>query len=113
MWASIASRSASSSRPSCRPATASSIPWVTRRPPVQVVAAVAGDDHDAYGAEPGEEEAEQVTGGLVGPVDVLDDERDRVDRGEMAEGGQDRVEQLAALDRHAGVGRPAGQQAGQ
>jgi len=84
-----------------------------RVPAVQVVAAVARDDHDADGGQPGEQEAEQVAGGLVGPVDVLDDQRDRLVAGEVAQSGEDGVEQLAALDRYLRLGRATGQQPGQ
>ena len=49
--------------------------------------------------EPGEQEAEQVAGGLVGPVHVLDDQHDRLLGGQVGERAQHRVEQLAASTR--------------
>ena len=44
--------------------------------PVELVGAVGEDEHDRHVAEVADEEAEQVARRPVGPVEVLDDERD-------------------------------------
>ncbi|CAM5496415.1 hypothetical protein STANM309S_00324 [Streptomyces tanashiensis] len=49
---------------------------------VDVVGAVAGDDHDPAAAQGAQEVGEQVPGGGVGPVQVLQDEHDRTVGGE-------------------------------
>jgi len=67
-------------------------------PAVQVVGAVGRDDRDRADEGPAEEVGEQVAGGLVGPVGVLDhDQRGRLvgDRLEQAVHGR---EELAAVD---------------
>src|SRR3546814_9056006 len=48
-----------------------------RMPPVQVLAAIAEHPCHAIGEWSRDQEADQVAGGLVGPVHVLDDEQER------------------------------------
>ena len=65
---------------------------------VEVVGAV-GREHDDRPAEgAGEQEGEQVAGGAVGPVHVLDDDEHRALLGEVVEGAVDRVEEVGALE---------------
>ena len=62
---------------------------------VQVVGPVGGDHGRPLGPQPGQQEREQVAGGLVGPVQVFDDQQQR--RGDLrrvAERAGDGVEQL-------------------
>ena len=66
-------------------------------PAVEVVGTI-GDDEGDVREGPGEEEAEHVAGGLVGPVGVLDDDEDR---GVLGDGGQqvaERVVDVAAVE---------------
>lgn len=80
---------------------------------MQVVRAVRGEDGEAAGRAagrgplqdaPAEQEAEQVAGGLVGPVEVLDDQEERGQVGQVGEESRDALEELEAA---AGVGRGA------
>ena len=82
---------------------------------VQVVAAVAGDDEDPLPAHPAQQVAQQVPGRRVRPVQVLQDEDDRVVGGHRRDVARDGLEQLhpAHLDGRgvthgvvAGVARP-------
>lgn len=61
--------------------------------PVDVVGAVAGDDHDPAPAEGAEEVGEEVPGGGVGPVEVLQDEHDRAVAGEAFQEPQGQFEE--------------------
>ncbi len=72
---------------------------------MQVVAAVADHDRQPLIALPGEQEAQQVARGLVGPVDVLDDEQHRGRFRQPRQGTQHGFEQGSALDSVVGVGR--------
>ena len=67
-------------------------------PAVQVVAAVGRHDGDRRVEAPGEQEAEHLAGGLVGPVHVLDEEQQRGGPAEQLERGVHRREQLGAVD---------------
>ena len=64
-----------------------------RVPPVQVVAAVGSHDRHGRGEAPGEQIAEQVQGGLVGPVQVLDHQQQRRLPAELDEHGVQRLEE--------------------
>ena len=81
---------------------------------VQVVRAVGGEDGEAAGRAagggsledtPAEQEAEQVAGGLVRPVQVFEDQQQRGQVREVREKSGDALEELEAV---AGVGRAAG-----
>ena len=72
---------------------------------MQVVAAVGRHDADPAREAAGEEQGEQVAGGLVGPVDVLDDEQERGLGGEVVEGRVDRLDEVAAVDHLVARGR--------
>jgi hypothetical protein len=50
-----------------------------RMPAVQVVSAIAGDHQQPVRAEPGQQEADQIPGRGVRPVQVLDDQQQRRD----------------------------------
>ena len=65
-----------------------------RVPAVDVVAAVGGEQPDALGSAAGEQEGEELAGGLVGPVDVLDDEQDRAPASEVGEGAVDGLDEV-------------------
>ena len=65
---------------------------------VQVVGAVRRDDGDRAVEGPGEEEAEQVAGGLVGPVAVLDHDEQGAELGDGLEQRVHRAEQVGAVD---------------
>ncbi len=69
-----------------------------RVPAVDVVAAVRGDDRDPLRAQPGEQEAEQVAGGLIGPVDVFEQQQDGLQLGDRGERVENRFEQRRLLD---------------
>ena len=66
--------------------------------PVQVVTAVGGDDGDGATEAPGEQQGQQVAGGLVGPVDVLDHDEDGAHAGEVLQRRVDGLDELAAVD---------------
>ena len=62
---------------------------------MQVVGPIGGDDGHPLGPQPGQQEREQVAGGLVGPVQILDHQQQgRADLGRVAERAGDGVEQL-------------------
>ena len=63
-------------------------------PAVQVVRAVAGHDQQPLVAQPGQQEGHQIPGGRVGPVQVLDDQQHAPLFGQLAEQGEQGVEQL-------------------
>jgi hypothetical protein len=65
---------------------------------VQVVGAVGRNDRDRPVEGPGEEEAEQVARGPVGPVGVLDDQQHRAPLGDGLEQGVDGAEQVGAVE---------------
>jgi hypothetical protein len=65
---------------------------------VQVVRAVAGDQGDAAAAQGADQERDQVAGGAVGPVQVLDDQQQRGQLGQAGQQRQDAVEQLHPLE---------------
>jgi hypothetical protein len=69
-----------------------------RVPAVQVVAAVGRDDRHRRAEAPGEQEAQQLAGGLVGPVDVLEQQQHGRGRAELHQRGVDRLEQLGPVD---------------
>jgi hypothetical protein len=77
---------------------------------VQVVAAVAGHHADAGLEAAGEQEAQQLAGRLVGPVDVLDDEEQRTAAAQLLEDRVHRLEEIGAVDAVGAVGgvRPRG-----
>ena len=64
---------------------------------VEVVGAVGHDERDAR-HRTGEEEAEHVAGGLVGPVGVLDHDEDRGALGDGGEEVAERVVDVAAVE---------------
>ena len=64
---------------------------------VEVVGAVGHDERDAR-HRTGEEEAEHVAGGLVGPVGVLDHDEDRRALGDGGEEVAERVVDVAAVE---------------
>jgi hypothetical protein len=76
--------------------------WMTA---VQIVAAVAHDQGDALVAQPGEQEADQLAGGLVGPVDVLGDEQHRRALGQCGQRTEYGFEERTPLDPVIGRGR--------
>ena len=85
---------------------------------VEVVGAVGDDERDA-GKGAGEEEAEHVAGGLVGPVGVLDDHEDGRLLGDGGEEVAERVVDVAAVEGLvarrglAAADAPAGLEAGE
>ena len=86
--------------------------------PVEVVGAIGHDQRDA-GKGAGEEEAEHVAGGLVGPVGVLDDHEDGRLSGDGGEEVAERVVDVAAVEGLvarrglAAADAPAGLEAGE
>nr|WP_264674201.1 hypothetical protein [Nocardioides lijunqiniae] len=66
---------------------------------VQVVGAVGGDDRDGAVELAGEEEAEHVAGGPVGPVGVLDDQQERAALGGGLEHRVHGAEEVGAVER--------------
>ena len=69
--------------------------------PVQVIGAVGADDRHPLGAQDPAEEREQVTGGRVRPVQVLEHQQDRGRGGQLGQQSQHRAEHL--LPGHAGL----------
>ncbi len=65
-----------------------------RMAPVQVIAAVGHDDRDPVGGLAGEEVAQQLSGRLVGPVHVLDEQQQGCRETQLPECGTHRLEQL-------------------
>ena len=65
---------------------------------VQVVGAVRRHDRHRRLERPGEQEAEQVAGRLVGPVAVLDDQQHRGHRGSLLQQGVHRGEQVGPVE---------------
>ena len=85
---------------------------------VQVVGAVGADDGDALAVQHPEQEREQVAGGCVGPVQVLEDKQHRGARGKLGQQAEHGAEHLLAGQRGPvglGVAAPAAvrQQPGQ
>jgi hypothetical protein len=88
--------------------------WAQGMAAVQIVRAVRGEDRQAVGGGAGsraleepaaEQEAEEVPGGLVRPVQVFEDQQERGDVGEVGEETGQALEELQAAAR---VGRGAG-----
>lgn len=84
-------------------------------PAVQVVGAVGAQHQQPLRAQPGEQEGEQLPGGAVRPVQVLQHDQQRRRRGRVAHGTGHRVEHLQAPGvpvpcRGAGCLRRTGQQ---
>ncbi len=73
--------------------------------PVEVVGAITHDDVHGTVESVGQHEADEVPGRGVGPVGVLDHQEQRLVGGERVESGDDRGEQLGALDAVSGRGR--------
>jgi hypothetical protein len=71
---------------------------------VQVIGAVRRRHRHGRREAPGEQEAQQVTGRLVRPVHVLDDDEQRRVLGELVQRRVDRLEQLGPLDPLVPVG---------
>ncbi|MET3962191.1 hypothetical protein ABIE44_002125 [Marmoricola sp. OAE513] len=74
-----------------------------RVPSVQVVGPVRRDDRDRVLERAGEQEADQVAGGGVGPVDVLEHQQQRGGGRDPVEQSVHRVEQVTPSDRRRGV----------
>ncbi len=78
-----------------------------RMAPVQVVRPVRGDDRDPLTVQHPAEERDQVAGGAVGPVQVLQDQQHRTVSGDLGEHAQHRAEQLLlGHPRQVGAGLP-------
>ena len=75
---------------------------VERVPAVQVVGAIADDETHRRAEAAGEQQREQVAGGVVCPVHVLDDDEGGLRRPTRGEQGVDRLRDLTR------VGRPTG-----
>ncbi len=82
---------------------------VERVPAVQVVGAIADDEADRRAEAAGQQQREQVAGGVVGPVHVLDDDEGGLRRAARGEQGVDRLGHLAGVGRarRTGAGGPA------
>ena len=74
-----------------------------RVPAVEVVGAVGGHHRDRAVERPGEQEAEQVAGRLVGPVAVLDDHEERGGLGGRLQQRVHGGEQVGAVDAAVGL----------
>ena len=72
-----------------------------RMPPVQLVGPVRHEERDRHAAECLDEVRGEVEGGAVGPVQVLEDDEQRLIGSEALEQAQHRLEQLRALLRRA------------
>ena len=66
-----------------------------RMPPMELVAAIRGDQHDRAFAQVVNEEPQQLQGRPIGPVDVLDDEGDRSQRAQASEEQEQVLEQTS------------------
>ena len=75
---------------------------------VQVVGAVGRDERHRLAERTGEQEAHQVTGRLVGPVEVLDHEEERLLLGGGLEEGVHGIEQRGLVDVGADAGPGTG-----
>lgn len=95
---------------------------------VQVVGAVGDHDHGPFPVQHPGQEGDQVPGGPVGPVQVLQDQQHRAGGGQLGEQAEHRPEQLllgepgcltgcgwdgVAVGQQAAEHRPAGQRVGQ
>lgn len=83
---------------------------------VDVVGAVGADDHEAAGAQGAEEIGEQVSGGGVRPVQVLQDEHDRAVGGDLLQQASGEFEEAGGAVLVGGVPvdlAQLGQEAGQ
>ncbi len=89
-----------------------------RMPPVQLVGPVGGhQQHPGLTQRPGQER-DQVQRGLIGPVQVLDQEQHRLGRAQPVKQAEHHLQQLRllhvlAVRRRAGAGAQVGQQPGQ
>src|SRR6478736_3787545 len=72
---------------------------------VEVVGAVGHDETDGRGEAPGQQKGDEVARGVVGPVDVLDDDEGGL---RVAEGGEQGVDGLGDLARVGGPSRLLG-----
>ncbi len=72
---------------------------------VEVVGAVGHDETDGRGEAAGQQEGDEVARGVVGPVDVLDDDEGGL---RVAEGGEQGVDGLGDLARVGGPSRVLG-----
>ena len=66
--------------------------------PVQLVGPVGGQQHDPDPAQRPDQERDQLSGGLVGPVQVLQHQQQRPAGAEPAQQSQDELEQLGYLE---------------
>ena len=66
--------------------------------PVQFVGPVGGQQHDPDPAQRPDQEGDQLPGGLVGPVQVLEHQQQRPPGTEPAQQPEDQLEQLGYLD---------------
>ena len=76
---------------------------VERVPAVEVVGAVADDEADRRGEAAGQQQGEQVAGGVVGPVHVLDDDEGGLRGAARGQQGVDGLGDLARVGRAAGT----------
>jgi hypothetical protein len=75
---------------------------VAQRPAaVDLVAAIGGDEQQALVAQAADEEGQEVEGGAIGPVDVLEGEDDRRDQRQLAQHLEDGHERAGARGRAA------------
>ena len=91
-------------------------PRPERVTPVQLVGAVGTDDGQPLGPRVPGEEGQHVTGGAVGPVQVLDDEEDRDALAERSQEHEQpfedpRLDPAGSIE-HVGIGRSDGTQFG-
>ena len=79
-----------------------------RMPAVHVIAAVGGHDGQPLGVQHPAQEGDQVPGGLVGPVQVLEYQQHRAGAGQLGQHPEHRAEQLLLHQaRHVAAGRLA------
>ena len=82
--------------------------------PVQLVGAVGGQQHDPDPAQRPDQERDQLPGGLVRPMQVLEDKQQRPPGAEPAQQAEDQLEELRHLNPFRGrFGRPARVEFGQ
>ena len=79
---------------------------------VQLVGAVGGDEQHALMARVAHEEGQEVARGAVGPVDVLEDEHERLRVGQAVPGGASRSSNTRPCDERAARRRPRRRRAG-
>ena len=71
---------------------------------VQLVGAVGGDEQHALVARVAHEEGQEVARGAVGPVDVLEDEHERLRLGQAPQQGEQELEDAPLRERALGAG---------